>query len=327
MAVITGTAAAERLRGTVEGDVLSGQGGNDTLDGSSGADVLNGGDGDDVLIAGDGADLLQGGSGHDTLNAGAGSDTLDGGDGDDLLQFESFTGAATGQSLMLGGNGADTLRGGDRADTLSGGAGRDWLEGGGGHDILDGGVSVDTARWSGSFADYTVTIMDVALGRAFVEHKTGSQGRDTLVGVERLRFNQLELALDLSKEGAAGQALLLVGAVIGRELTMGKRELMAEVISLFDQGFNLQTLAEALMRLPIWAGVLTPSDSATDKAAHLLRTVTGAEPSAEDIEDGAAGLTQSPGGYLAALALSAENIAQVGLVGLAATGFHYPVPG
>jgi hypothetical protein len=119
-------------------------------------------------------------------------------------------------------------------------------------------------------------------------------------------------------------------AVLGKALLPLKEELMGTVIGLFDDGqFSMQQLAGALLRLPIWGGTLTPSNSNTDIARYLLRTVNRAEPTDAAVTAAANALsTESPaqqGTWLAALAQSAANQVQVDLVGLQSTGFQYTV--
>jgi hypothetical protein len=146
--------------------------------------------------------------------------------------------------------------------------------------------------------------------------------------MERLRFDDKAVAFDLTKNDNAGKALLLIGAVLGKELTMGKSALVGEVIDLFDQGFTITQLAGAAMRLPIWGGVLTPTNSPEDIARYLLRLNKGTEPTAADLAAGVQSINNQPqGSFLANLALSDANVMLVGLSGLAATGFEYPVGG
>jgi hypothetical protein len=122
--------------------------------------------------------------------------------------------------------------------------------------------------------------------------------------------------------------MLLIGAVIGREAMLTKQALMGQVIGFLDGGFTLQQLAGAVMRLPIWGGVLTPTDSPQDIARHLLRQTSGREPTAAEVATAASAISSQPqGSYLASVALGEANIAQVNLVGLSSTGFEYPNAG
>jgi hypothetical protein len=107
-----------------------------------------------------------------------------------------------------------------------------------------------------------------------------------------------------------------------------KRPLIGAVIDLFDQGYTIQQLAGSLMRLPIWAGTLTPSNSSADIANYLLTRVHGRAPTASELSDAIRSLDSDvQGTFLANLALSSANIAQVDLIGLSKSGFDYPLAG
>jgi len=120
----------------------------------------------------------------------------------------------------------------------------------------------------------------------------------------------------------------LIGAVLGKDLMLSKRPLMGSVIDLFDQGYTIQQLAGALMRLPIWAGTLTATNSSTDIATYLLNRVNGKAPTAAELDAAVKSLdSEVQGTFLANLALTQANITQVDLVGLSRTGFDYPLGG
>lgn len=93
----------------------------------------------------------------------------------------------------IGGGGDDEITGNDGANKLTGGAGDDRLEG------RDG---VDTAFYAGKIADYTVTAYDD--GSYTVAAKTGNDGKDTLVGIEKLSFSDGDM--DLTDETDSNSA-------------------------------------------------------------------------------------------------------------------------
>ncbi len=114
-----------------------------------------------------------------------------------------------------GGDGADTLTGNDVSNVLNGGAGSDTLTGGAGDDQLLGGADIDTALYSAARASYTVT--RAADGALAVQDSraSGGDGKDTLTGVERLKFADGGLALDVAHDQAGGKTALLLGALRG----------------------------------------------------------------------------------------------------------------
>jgi hypothetical protein len=111
---------------------------------------------------------------------------IDGGD----IFVELFAAAGAPGVTLQGGNGTDDLVGTAGADTLVGGNGRDFLTGLGGDDLLDGGKGLDTAIYAGAMADYTITRTE----QGFIV--SGTEGMDTLVGMERLQFADAEVALN-----------------------------------------------------------------------------------------------------------------------------------
>ncbi|MEH6825141.1 MAG: calcium-binding protein, partial [Motiliproteus sp.] len=145
------------------------------LKGTRKSDTLTGGLADDTILGRNGNDILNGGAGNDYLDGGNGSDVLDGGTGD------------------------DDLYGGRGSDVLTGGAGNDTLEGGADNDTLDGGEGIDTAWYTGNYADYTIT--QTASGYQITDN-VGSDGIDTLTGIEYLDFADGVVTLNSDPTGA-----------------------------------------------------------------------------------------------------------------------------
>ncbi len=209
-------------------------------------------------------------------------------------------------------------------DTMQGNAVNNILVGGGGDDIVDGGKGNDTALYSGARAAYTVTRTATGLTVA-----STAEGTDTLTNIERLRFSDGWLAYDSAAGQNDGNAVLLLGAVLGNTLLGAKKPLIATVGDFFDQGFTMQQLSGAVMRLPIW-GALAAGGNATASnaqiAAWLLTTVNGAAPDAATLAAGVTALDTESGAdqgtYLSILAASAANQTQVHLVGLQETGIN-----
>lgn len=122
-----------------------------------------GGAGNQFLVADDAVQSLNAGEGNDIVHAGGGNDLVDGGAGDDRLY---------------------------------GDAGDDELTGGAGNDRIDGGAGLDTARLSGTRADYTIRVEQ---GQMVVSARAGDNGTDHLINVELLNFR--DAGEDLSVRG------------------------------------------------------------------------------------------------------------------------------
>lgn len=101
------------------------------------------------------------------------------------------------------------------SDTLasSGSAGAA-LFGYGGNDTLSGGAGIDTAIYHGSRANYVIT--KTATGYQITDTR-GTEGADTLKNVERLKFYDSKVALDLEPAyGRAAQTPRYWGRFLGQ---------------------------------------------------------------------------------------------------------------
>ena len=94
------------------------------------------------------------------------------------------------------------------ADLLLGNGFANRLEGRAGNDYIDGGDGIDTAVFSGTAAQYTIT----RTGDEITVR--GADGVDTLTNVERAVIGSTRIALDIA--GAGGQAYRLYQAAFSR---------------------------------------------------------------------------------------------------------------
>jgi len=205
---------------------------------------------------------------------------------------------------------------------------KDSFTGGPGNDTIDGGGGTDTITYTIGRSNFSLEKTSTGFT---VTDKTGTNGTDALLNVERIKFSDGAIALDVGATQSAGQTALLLGAVLPGRLVFdaSKQALLGAAIDLFDQGYSLQTLSGAVMRLPIWdilTGKTTPSN--TDIATYLLTNVNGVTPDATTLANAVTSLNAetsfaSQGNFLWHLAESATNQTHVGLVGLAATGLAY----
>ncbi|MBY0335186.1 MAG: FG-GAP-like repeat-containing protein [Acetobacteraceae bacterium] len=193
-ATYRGTTLADTLRGSALGDRMDGHGQNDRLFGNAGNDTIDGGAGNDAMDGGTGSDTASYASATALVRvslalataqntAGAGTDTLS--------NVENLLGSAFN----------DTLTGSAAANTLTGGLGDDLLSGGGGNDALLGDAGRDTAAFSGNRSAYTLT-KNAGAGWSV----TGTDGTDTVTGVERLQFADQTVSIGFARtEDMAGR--------------------------------------------------------------------------------------------------------------------------
>ncbi len=200
-------------------------------------------------------------------------------------------------------------------DVLVGTNLNDMFVGKGGNDTLNGGGGIDTAVFSGARAAYTVTRASSA---ATVQAKTGNDGTDTLTNVERLKFSDFSVALDVS--GYAGTTAKILGAVFGKAAVANK-EYAGIGLQLLDGGMSYLNLMQAALNAKLGAG----ASNAT--VVNLLYTnVVGSAPGAADLAF-YVGLLNN-GTYTAAslgvlAADTALNTVNINLVGLATSGLEY----
>jgi hypothetical protein len=96
----------------------------------------------------------------------------------------------------------DVIVGNDANNRLTGGLGNDWL---------DGGKGTDTAVFTGRMGEYRIYN---SLGQVFVEAKDGTSGFDTLVGIEKLSFQDQTVDVDkVSIQGVIKQGQTLTAVV------------------------------------------------------------------------------------------------------------------
>ncbi|AUW40937.1 metal-binding protein [Rhizobium leguminosarum] len=88
-----------------------------------------------------------------------------------------------GDDEFTGSDGNDIFDGSGGNDIINGRAGNDRLTGGGGNDVINGGAGIDTAVFSGNFANYSF-----ATGNGNHILTSALDGTDTLTDVELARF-------------------------------------------------------------------------------------------------------------------------------------------
>jgi len=116
-------------------------------------------------------------------------------------------------------DGPDSLAGTAGADNIVAQGGNDTITGGGGNDTIDGGSGLDTAVFSDARANYTIAESNSASDTWTVTHNVPGGETSTLINVERLQFEDGNVALDLS--GDAGEAYRLYQAAFNRVPDLG----------------------------------------------------------------------------------------------------------
>ena len=207
---LTGTSGDNALSGLAGNDTLAGLSGNDTLTGAAGGDLIDGGAGtDQANYAGSSGNFTftRNADGTATVTDGVGSEGADTLTGIETVYFGGDSVSASFSSLVVnyGTTGDDSisgLGGGDKVyglagnDTLAGLAGNDTLTGAAGGDLIDGGAGTDQANYAGSSTNFTFARN--ADGSVTATDTVGSEGADTLTGVETVYFQGNSVSSSLS---------------------------------------------------------------------------------------------------------------------------------
>ena len=121
------------------------------------------------------------------------------------------------------------------AKTVGGTAGNDMFEAQVGNSLFSGGGGIDTVRYSASNNTYTVLRQGDVF---FVSDQATGKVTDTLINVERIKFGNAGLALDI--DGNAGQTYRVYQAAFDRTPDLGG---LSYWIKAMDSGFSLRDIA------------------------------------------------------------------------------------
>ena len=103
-------------------------------------------------------------------------------------------------TVVNGTGGNDVLTGLGFNELLDGGVGNDKIRGNGGNDLIIGGAGKDISAYSAVLSNYTVTKTPAGYT---VTDKTGTDGIDTLSGIEALSFSDKSINLQIQAQAAA----------------------------------------------------------------------------------------------------------------------------
>lgn len=182
-------------------------------------------------------------------------------------------------------------------------------------DLIDGGSGVDTGVYGRARADYAVT---VAAAGTIVRALAGEEGTDRLSDVERLRFADTGVALDL--DGHAGQVARVLGAVFG-PATVARPDFVAVGLGLLDGGLAVpEAIALAL------DARLGPSRSDAAVVALLYENLFGAAPTEAEVAAYAGWISSGRFTQVSLAQLAADssfNAARIDLAGLSESGLAF----
>ena len=226
--------------------------------------------------------------------------------------IEYLTGSSFSDKLY-GNEVSNVINGGGGNDLIEGWDGNDTLIGSQGDDQLNGGAGVDLAQFSGNWSSYST----VKNSSAFVitDKRNSQDGVDSLVNVERLKFSDKSIAIDLDRN--AGITAKVIGAVLGKDAVKSP-SIFGIGLSYADKGMSYSDLGALALNAvgastndaivsTLWKNVLGFNASAADKAPFIKM-----------LSDG-----MKPGDLVVLAADTSFNTNNIGLVGLIQTGVEY----
>jgi hypothetical protein len=209
-------------------------------------------------------------------------------------------------NVVVGTSAAEDIQGSSRSDLFYPNAGNDRIYGKGGIDAL---VLADTS---------TKYQTQKSAGAWTVTRSTGISEQDTLLDVERIKFTDISLALDL--DGNAGHVAKILGSVFG-SASVGNQQYVGIGLSYADNGMGFEDLVSLALNARLGS-----TYSNGDLVNLLYTNVVGRAPDnatfayfKEMLDSGS--LTRAGLGALAAE--HQLNTAAIDLVGLQTTGIKY----
>lgn len=191
----------------------------------------------------------------------------------------------------------------------------DLFESGSSDDIIDGSRGIDTVFLSGRQGEY---IFKYSSDNLSFYDQLGRNGTDTLINIERVKFNDISLAFDLDRN--AGITAKVLGAVFGKDSLLNK-EFVGIGLGLLDDGMSYSDL----MKIAIDARL--GENASNEAVVNLLYTnVVGFQPSESEMAYFLELLDSGAHDVASLGVLAAEttyNTSNINLVGLVSTGLEF----
>lgn len=184
-----------------------------------------------------------------------------------------------------------------------------------GNDTFDGGIGVDTSIYSGKRQNFNVIISKES---ASVVDKAGLEGSDALINVERIKFQDTMLALDV--DGGAGSIYRLYQAAFNRTPDASG---LGYWIALADKGAPLSLIAAQFVGSSEFQNLYGSSNTNEKIVDIFYQNILhrSGEPSGVDYWVGVLNSGASRADVLMGFSESAEN--KVGVLSAIQNGFEY----
>ena len=282
----------------------------------TGSEYIPGTDGDDAIWPLGGSDSIDGKKGVDTVFIAWASENFKISSAGGVTYLDTISGASKSDKVSL--RNVEFVQFSDKkislevADTV-------WSQPG--SEVIDTGPGIDTVVYAGARPDYAVKLGESGVD---VSHRSGLEGSDWLVNVERLAFKDQSLALDL--QGHAGFVAKVIGAVFGASAVRAHPDYVGIGLSMLEKhGYSQPQLMDLALQARLGAEVNNHS-AVVDV---LYTNLAGQMPSPQDrkIYVDLLDSRQMSVNELALFAAEhALNVQNIDLVGLASQGLPY-LPG
>jgi len=238
-------------------------------------------------------------SGNDTLNASQAARPY-------------YFNAGQGNDTVTGGTANDFLVGGAGNDTLDGMGGNDSFIGGGGNDFVDGGAGFDTAIFTTRFSD--ALLLQGGNTTVF----SGTEGVDTLTGIEQFRFTDVSIGFQPNLYGSTQSGTASVGVQVAGlfDGLLGRGVDNSGLITFTGQlnnGGTVAQAADAILHSTEYTARFGDVNAETNAGFvnELYQTALGRAPDQGGFDAYVSALNAgaSRGGIAAGIALSTENFA------------------
>lgn len=183
------------------------------------------------------------------------------------------------------------------------------------NDYFTGHTGIDSISFGGIRSNYSISL---SLASITVNDSTGNDGIDTLVNIERLKFSDYSVAIDVNSMGGhAGDVARIIGAVFGASSVQNKGYVGIGLYYL-DKGMNFESLCNIAI-------AATGKVQNADIVTLLWNNVVGS-PISQGEKAYYVGLLENGMSAAELTTLAAHtplNEANINLVGLAQTGLAY----
>jgi len=218
---------------------------------------------------------------------------------------------------VISGSGGDTITGNSSNNRITGGKGSDTIDGASGVDMAIYDANLIDASLN-SFVDYESSGENIHLKTAW--NVVLANDTDTLRNIERIKFNDTYLALDLN--GNAGNVVKLLAAVLGKS-SVGNKEYVGAGLHALDNGMTYEGLMKAAIDV-----IFGPNPTGASVVGAFYENLAGS-PAPQSILDEYGALlddkTMTPTELGMAVAEHSLNATNIDLIGLASTGVEYMI--